>query len=265
MPSLIVSSLFSQESKILRQAARRLGWETARSDSNRLPEGFHPPDRRFAVYAPAPGAFHLAAHVSCRLLGCPADWTVGLPTRFLNRRMEMTTLEQARRDVDVRFVKPALGKSFAARVYDHRALCEATASRPLRMRVHVADPVTWEREYRCFVLEGRVVTTSAYRRDGRTVRDLDDNMGAGPSELNEARGFSQAVLDSVASPPAFVLDVGVIEGRGWSVVEVNECWASGIYTCDRERVLATLLGACVPGSKPAAWDSGRFHREAGGR
>ncbi|HKS15739.1 MAG TPA: ATP-grasp domain-containing protein, partial [Planctomycetota bacterium] len=161
-------------------------------------------------------------------------------------------------------VKPALGKSFAARVYDNRTLREVTASRPPRMRVLVSEPVTWVREYRCFVLEGRVVTACAYRRDGRTLRDLDDTMGAGPSELDEACTFSQAVLDSVAGPPAFVLDVGLIEGRGWSVVEPNECWASGIYTCDRERVLATLLGACTSSAVPSDWDSYRFHREAQG-
>src|SRR5262245_38856761 len=39
---------------------------------------------------------------------------------------------------------------------------------------------------------------------------------------------------TVALPPAFVVDVGLIEGRGWAVVEFNPAWCSG------------LLGACNP-------------------
>ena len=73
-------------------------------------------------------------------------------------------------------------------------------------------------------------------------------IGAPESEIEAARQYVDRVLQSpaVECPAAFVLDVGMIEDRGWAVVECNECWAAGIYACDPHRVLDTLLRACVP-------------------
>ena len=49
----------------------------------------------------------------------------------------------------------------------------------------------------------------------------------------------------VKLPVAAVLDVGVIQGRGWAVVEQNAAWGSGIYGCDPVRVLEVLRYATV--------------------
>ena len=50
----------------------------------------------------------------------------------------------------------------------------------------------------------------------------------------------------VEFPRAVVLDVGVIAGRGWAVVEQNAAWGSGIYGCDPREVLEVLRYAAVP-------------------
>jgi len=64
-------------------------------------------------------------------------------------------------------------------------------------------------------------------------------------ELTEAEQFIRTVLaDSrVDLPRATVLDVGVITGRGWAVIEQNSAWGSGIYGCDPEEVLEVLRHA----------------------
>jgi ATP-grasp domain, R2K clade family 2 len=49
---------------------------------------------------------------------------------------------------------------------------------------------------------------------------------------------------------AVALDVGIIRGRGWAVVELNSAWGAGIYGCDPARVLEVLQAAAVP-SEPA--------------
>ena len=53
----------------------------------------------------------------------------------------------------------------------------------------------------------------------------------------------------VALPPAVVLDVGYITGRGWGVVEANAAWGSGLYGCDPAAVLHVLQRACIAGDR----------------
>ncbi|MBV6626222.1 MAG: ATP-grasp domain-containing protein [Rivularia sp. (in: Bacteria)] len=36
----------------------------------------------------------------------------------------------------------------------------------------------------------------------------------------------------VEIPSATVIDVGVIKGRGWAVVEQNAAWGAGLYGCN---------------------------------
>jgi hypothetical protein len=40
------------------------------------------------------------------------------------------------------------------------------------------------------------------------------------------------------------MDVGVIDDRGWAVVEFNPAWCSGVLGADPRRVLAVLERAC---------------------
>jgi hypothetical protein len=55
-------------------------------------------------------------------------------------------------------------------------------------------------------------------------------------------------------PCALVIDVGLIEDRGWAVVEFNAAWCSGILSADPDRVLDVLSRAC----------SGLHRRDANG-
>lgn len=248
MPSLILSSRFTSDSKVLREAAQQLGWETLRLDGDQLPEWFDPADKEVALFYTAPHAFDIARQLSRTLLGCSPDWTVRLPHEFLRRDIRQMTHAEALTLPGASFVKHANSKAFPASVYDAVTLAEATANIPPQSLVHVAEPVTWQIEYRCFVADREVATLSPYRRNGSICSSHSDTLAAPNDEFEAAMRFGNGVLKSPAvdCPPAFVLDVGIIEGRGWAVVECNECWASGIYACDPRRVLETLLRACVP-------------------
>ena len=46
-------------------------------------------------------------------------------------------------------------------------------------------------------------------------------------------------------PPAFVLDVGVVAGRGWGIVGANPAWASDIYGRDPSGVLPVLRRSSI--------------------
>lgn len=247
MPALIVSARYTSDAATLRQTAQRIGWNTLRLDGQQIPEWFECEDGNVALYYTPPRAFDVAQQLSLTLLGCDSRWLLDLPCEFLQREIRQMTLREALQLPERRFIKPALSKSFPGKVYDADSLAKATAEFLPTCLVHVAEQVDWSVEYRCFVLDKRVVTISPYKRHGEIIRDHFDRLSAPNHEVETAKQFCDSVLEcpSVASPAAFVVDVGVITGRGWAVIEPNECWAAGIYGCDPESVLQTLLRACV--------------------
>ena len=247
MPSLIVTSRFTSDSQRLRTAAQSLGWETLRLDGWQLPEWFNPPDDQFAIFHTAPVAFEIADQLSRILVGCDSGWTPGLPKQLLQRELSVVSLSAARSRRGTYFAKHSISKAFPAGLYDAASLKAATENTPGSALLHIGEPVEWEVEYRCFIANRCVVTLSPYKRGQRIIEDHDDTLDAPTSEYDDARQFAESVLSNgeIACPPAFVLDVGIIKNRGWAVVEVNECWASGIYSCEPERVLQTLLRSAL--------------------
>ena len=251
---------YTTDSQLLRRVAQQRGWETLRLDGQQVPQWFDPPDEQIALFYTAPHAFEIAAQMSRTLLGCSPDWTVRLPAEFLHREVRQTTLGEALRLPGKSFIKHAVSKAFPAAIYDSQSLAMATSHVPPSAMVHVGEPVEWLVEYRCFILNREIAALCPYRRHGEALKNHSDSLGATPSETNAARECAESLLESSAidCPPAFVLDVGLIKGRGWAVVEFNECWASGIYSCDPVRVLDTLLRACVPSetmtSDERRWD-----------
>lgn len=51
-------------------------------------------------------------------------------------------------------------------------------------------------------------------------------------------------LSETLLPPAFVVDVGLIEDRGWAVVEFNPAWCSGLRSAKAELMLDMLRRSC---------------------
>jgi ATP-grasp domain, R2K clade family 3 len=60
----------------------------------------------------------------------------------------------------------------------------------------------------------------------------------------DALAVCRRLLAAPALPPAFVVDVGLIEGRGWAVVELNPAWCSGLLGAGPAAVLGVLERAC---------------------
>ena len=113
--------------------------------------------------------------------------------------------------------------------------------------VLLAEPVYWEVEFRCFVLERALMTLSPYLREGELAQIEDGSWPAAPEEMEEAARLLHLVLAdvSVPLPPAVVLDVGKIKDKGWAIIEANAAWGSGIYGCSPVPVLTTLRRATL--------------------
>lgn len=111
--------------------------------------------------------------------------------------------------------------------------------------VLVAEIVDWEKEFRCYILNRTLQIFSIYLRHGE-LQSQHDFIHTEREEC-ELRAFVETILadDRVEIPTATVIDVGVIRGRGWAVVEQNAAWGSGLYGCDPLKVLEVLRYATV--------------------
>jgi hypothetical protein len=242
MTTLVLSPRYTPDSIQLRRVALEAGWAVERLPSYRVPENLRGID--IALYGEALFTTIIADELGYILLEAPADWLSTLPFDYVKRKIQFTTLGEARKHFDKPvFVKPAEGKSFAAQIYNTAAELPSTESQPDDMPVYIVEPVQWSMEFRCFIMERELITPSIYSRNGEIVEEWV----ASDSEIVEASVFCETLLhdDTIDIPPALVLDVGQIIGRGWAVIEANPVWASGIYGCDAAKILSILQRACI--------------------
>ena len=267
IPVLVLSPRYSEDSRVLRRAALQLGWHVERLGSWDVPERLL---QRKLVFSGEIGYTQVIAHkLSWALLDAPPDWLLHLSWNYLQRSIERKTLADARKLTQPAFVKHATGKAFGAGVYASGAeLPVESQSLSKATPVLIAEPVLWEIEFRFFLLERQVMTCSSYWRGGRSTRMNDGSWEAWPVEREEAQNFLQTLLadPAVQIPPAIVIDIGKIRGRGWAVIEANAAWAAGIYGCDPLQVLPVLVRACVNrtdlSANDARWECNRNARRA---
>jgi hypothetical protein len=245
MPLLVLSPRYTSDSKILRAAAGRLGWKAERSGGWRAPA--HMRGQDVVLYGEPTFVEVIASQVGVALLDVPSDWLPGLPERHRRRSIAVSTLGDMRESLsEPVFVKPADGrKAFEGKVHRSGDELPGRDVLPDETPVFVSEPVRWDVEFRCHVLEGQVVTMSPYLLDGELALAEDGLWHAPEQDVQEAREYAALVLEEVPVPPGTVLDIGRIHGRGWAVVEANAAWGAGLYGCDPEQVLRVLARSCL--------------------
>ncbi|MBC3919197.1 ATP-grasp domain-containing protein [Undibacterium sp. CY18W] len=236
MPTLIFTPRYTDDSQALWKAAAALGWQVERLTGWRVPDHLQNlPEPVFygeALFGPT-----LAEQLGIRLLNPPEDWLVQLPMEYKLRNISLQTLGEARGLDQPYFIKPPNDKSFPADVYLGSAL---PAEYDDDMPVLVSDVVTWEKEFRCFILNRKLMTYSVYSRFGDLQREAE--FASTVDEDQALLAFMQTLLNDsrVDLPAAAVLDVGTLAGAGWACVEQNAAWGAGIYGCDPVAVLEVL-------------------------
>ncbi|MFE2109441.1 ATP-grasp domain-containing protein [Kitasatospora sp. NPDC059463] len=180
----------------------------------------------------------------------PADRLTALPAELLARRVECTTLAEARRLRRPAFLKPPLDKLFPARVYPDGSGLPGPDALDDDTLVPVGDVVAFAGEYRLFVLDGAVRAASRYAVAG--------SLAVAPEAGPEVHAFADQVLDVVlrAAGPADALaaaDLGHASGR---------CRRSSARTCLRR---GRAGGAAPPAARPRSRRRGGPHRRPGPR
>lgn len=239
-PTLILSPRHTDDSQALWRAAIARDWGVHRLASWKIDEVAAAAHEPF-LYAEALFGPSLAEQLGVELLDPPEDWLCRLPERYSRRHIELSTLGDARARSSAAFVKPPNDKSFPAAVYTPDTLPVAFDA---EMAVLVTEPVMFESEFRCFVLEREVRAFSLYCRFGEAT----PNGGSSEDEIRAMLSFVNTLLADTAIdlPRACVLDCGPIAGRGWAAVELNAAWGAGIYWCNPSEVLDVVRAATVP-------------------
>lgn len=157
------------------------------------------------------------------------DLLLTVPSDFLNRRIAQRTLSEIRAVDFPAFIKPVTPKQFRGAVYESSDAVQAECrGLPPETAVLVAETVTFAAEVRAFVLEGIVLDAAVYE---------------GTSDGTGADAFVGTLAKSMPLPRTVVVDVGLIDGRGWAVIEFNAAWGAGLNGCNAERVLPAIVSA----------------------
>lgn len=240
MPTLVFTPRYTDDSQALWKAAIAKGWSTERLTTWRVPEYMQQRIPDAILYGEALFGPTLAEQLGIRLLSPPDDWLVRLPFELKLRGITLSTLGAERLREREAFIKPPNDKSFPARVYKGSELPSEYADDTL---VLVSEVVKWEKEFRCFVLDRELKSSSVYSRYGESQKE--SGFSSTRDEGREVEAFLRKLLSDsrVDLPEATVVDVGLIEGRGWACVEQNAAWGAGIYGCDPSAVLEVLQSA----------------------
>lgn len=188
MTTLLLSAHSTEDNQALWRAAVRSGWNVERVRGLTLPESLT--DDELVLYVEALFAPEIAKKLSLMLIGPEEDWLVKLPWEYRKREVRLATLGEARKLKEPAFVKPPNEKLFTAKVFTSGS--ELPVDYDDSMAVLIAEPVTFEVEYRCFVLDRAIRTMSSYLRRGRLAR-LDD-FAAPDDERRETAEFGRRLL-----------------------------------------------------------------------
>jgi hypothetical protein len=240
MPTLILSTWRLPAATALAAAARRLGWQVFGLDRTPAPRINAPA----VYYGGSDVADQVAERFHLALLEPPWDLLARTPYALRHGTVEFTHYDQLQPFESPMFVKPAdvRRKAFDAGLYTDVRSARREAPLDPHMPVLLSEPVEWLEEHRCFILDGRLVASSPYLRFGRPAwRPFNAREGTVP--LPEGAHEVCRRLLSTADlplPPGFVVDVGLIQDRGWAVVEYNPAWCSSLVGCDPTAVLPVL-------------------------
>ena len=244
MPTLVLSTLSLPASPALAEAAHALKWEVLVFDQNPSCK----PKGKVTFYGGTDLALAVASRFRLALLEPPFDLLAKLPLEFRLRTVEYARFSDLGRLKAPTFVKPAdaLNKSFDAGIYSSAVDIRAPKGIDAINPVLVSEPVEWSAEYRCFISEGEIAAWSPYISFGRPAWKPFGKGTLATDTPGNLKSFCKRLFSrsGVLFPPAFVMDIGLIDDRGWGVVEFNPVWCSGVLGADPGKVLAVLQRAC---------------------
>lgn len=243
--TLILSKNYSVDSNNLWSVATELKWNVIRLDRNEVPSN----KENLIFYLDTYQGNKIAEKCGYILESPSLNWICDLPFEFVKRNLQAITWKEVKETETYGFYKPLDDKFFKAGIYESARQIKETAcsdeisDNELCLWSEVA---IFETEYRFFMLNRIPVIGSIYAINGKLAK-TDTGYPVNEIEYKEAENFVNSISNDpfINMPDAFVLDVGKLNTGEWAVIEVNPCWASGLYGCDPYKVLKVLEIASI--------------------
>jgi hypothetical protein len=190
----------------------------------------------------------------------PDNWLDQFPPEVTGRRIVTIPLMPLRSD-PVAVSAPVFGKVAGSKTAKLPAgwhenlgafVAAASAAVPAGTLVQVtSDVLDIVEEYRCFVVDGRAVSTARYMVDELPFGS--EGFPAGDPRWNyRAAWFVEDVLKSYpdAGKGVLVIDAAVLRGGRMVVLEANPVWCSNPYDADLRAVAAAIIMAFTRTVRP---------------
>jgi hypothetical protein len=141
------------------------------------------------------------------------------------------------------FVRPVHDlKAFVGAVRKFKELSELlkqsnTSSATGKTEVLVSPPRNIHREWRCFMVDGRVVAHSEYKRDGELLKQ--DQMHYTPTDVTL---LAERAAGIYSPAPVFVLDICELKNGELKIVETNCFNCAGVYRSSLRDIAREVTG-----------------------
>lgn len=183
------------------------------------------------------------------LLGIPQPENVDIPAvlkPFVGREIWTSTLRDVRLKNELVFIKPlSVQKGFSGHIYygDKSSTPypdRITKGLPEDYKILCQEPVHWLKEWRVYVLNGKIVGVRHYRQL--------DSLAWSQNDLEKLKPNYQTIRKMISAlgktaPAGFSLDVGVMHGKkGTYLVEMNDGFSIGNYGIPN-KIFARLIEA----------------------
>jgi hypothetical protein len=187
----------------------------------------------------------IANQMNWKLKMNPFDWLSKVPYKYLHRQVDFMSIKDATNLDKCKFIKPADDKCFDVGIHEAGTFTY-NESLPDDTPVLVSDVVQFLSEFRCFVNEKGIVQAQCCYSFKKELNNPKNHYSIEPEfGYGSATDFVNKLLLDHPVITGSVIDVGILEGKGYAVIESNPVWASGIYGCDVNGVLNAMVGSVV--------------------
>ena len=166
------------------------------------------------------------------------NWLNAYGNHLLNHESVIDTFQQINPPWDTFFIRPCKdNKDFNGTVHTQEsfnAWREDELSRHCEFKTSevVASPfIPLQAEYRFFVVDGKVITYSQYKKDFCLFKSADVPF--------DVIAFAQKMVDKWQPARAFVIDIATTP-HGLKVIEINNFNSAGFYLADVEKIVEAI-------------------------
>lgn len=231
---LLIHQQYTPEDQVIWRAALKAGWKTYRISKERQYDENAPTADIIRYYGNMLDEPKMLSY-GIKQKRIPEGYLARIPPEITKRNIWTQKFNEVESPSHDYFVKCQGIKWFPAQVYKKgETIIGCTNPNDI---VYVQEPVRFVEEYRCFVLDGKIRTTSRYKGNGIENGNVDDDFWL-------IANF-QLIVDKIYKlnilPNAVVMDFGRIYGRGWCFIEANEALFSGIYDCNPDEAFKVII------------------------